>query len=277
MKRMKSSYKWGDTVRASGIYECSICENLQAFKKGEHFSQCQQCISNNEKLENRWYVTNEFVYFLSKNMNIEFDKISGLHLKIANTITEWAGNIWFVYLHIVWFGFWILLNRGHFGSQYIFDPYPYGLLTMIVSLEAIFLSTFIMMSQNIFSKKGELRAEHEYQVNLETERNVAEILALVKEIREENKLKSESIEDLKDSIAEISPESIPEPSQAQPTIEDVPLEAIEKENFEEQEHILGEAGIDVMPESAPPVVIEEKVRKRAKKKKMAQEKIINEQ
>jgi uncharacterized membrane protein len=269
-KNMKYKYSWGERVPSSGVFECSICENLQAFKKEEFFSQCQDCINRHEVRENRWYVTNEFTYFISKNTNVEFEEIEGIHLKIADKITEWSGNIWFVYIHIIWFGLWIWINLGDspFTAR-VFDPYPFGLLTMIVSLEAIFLATFIMISQNLLSKKNAMRDEHEYQVNLETERNVAEILALVKEIREEAKLKGESIEEIKDTIAEIAPSSIPEPVDAQPTVEDVPLEAIEKEHFEEQEQILQEAGIDVMPESAPPVVLEDvkEKKKRGRKKK----------
>ena len=59
--------------------------------------------------------------------------------RIADQITKFAGSMWFVYLHVVWFASWIL-----FGVE----GYPFGLLTMIVSLEAIFLSTFVMISQN---------------------------------------------------------------------------------------------------------------------------------
>ncbi|HKC14699.1 MAG TPA: DUF1003 domain-containing protein [Patescibacteria group bacterium] len=69
--------------------------------------------------------------------------------KLANFVAGMSGNMWFVYLHIVWFSFWILANHGTFRpSIRPFDPFPYGLLTMIVSLEAIFLSTFILINQN---------------------------------------------------------------------------------------------------------------------------------
>ncbi|HYD02824.1 MAG TPA: DUF1003 domain-containing protein [Alphaproteobacteria bacterium] len=270
-KKLKSQYSWGDKVPASGIYECSVCENLEAFKKAEMFSQCQECINRKEEQENKWYVTNELVYFISKNMDIEFDKNENISLRIADLITEAAGTITFFCLHVIWFGGWILLNTGYFGQERIFDPYPFGLLTMIVSLEAIFLSTFILMSQKVASKKQELRAEHEYQINLETEKNVAEILALVKDIREGTKLGEESIQDIKESIAEIAPDVIEEPSDATPTIENVPLEAIEKEHFEEHEQILEEAGIDVIPESAPPVVLEEVKKRRGRPKKKIHE------
>ena len=62
----------------------------------------------------------------------------------------------FVYVHIFWFTVWILLNTGRLGIQ-PFDPFPYGLLTMVVSLEAIFLSTFVLISQNRLSQEAEHR------------------------------------------------------------------------------------------------------------------------
>lgn len=69
--------------------------------------------------------------------------------KIAERITNFAGSMQFAYFHTIWFGFWILINYGLFKPFIpVFDPFPYGLLTMIVSLEAIFLSTFIMVAQN---------------------------------------------------------------------------------------------------------------------------------
>lgn len=258
-KRMKSNYGWGDKVPASGIYECSLCNNLHAFKKEENFSQCDDCIKNNEEKENRWYVTNEFYYFMSKNMNIEFDKISSLQTKFANLITDWAGNMWFVYFHIIWFAIWVLMNLNYWGPEYVFDPFPFGLLTMIVSLEAIFLATFIMISQNISGQKSELRAEHEYQINLDTEKNVAEILAMLKEIKKENELKSEAIEEIKDTIEEISEplqDKIEEAIEETRT-ENINPEMTEAKEFEEHEKLLDEAGIDVMPESAPPIILEE--------------------
>src|SRR5512140_443856 len=60
--------------------------------------------------------------------------------RIADAITDFSGRMYFVYFHVVWFAIWILLNLGLWGLK-PFDPYPFGLLTMIVSLEAIFLST----------------------------------------------------------------------------------------------------------------------------------------
>ena len=81
--------------------------------------------------------------------------------RIADAITSFSGRMIFAYVHITWFGLWILLNTGHFGVH-VFDPFPYGLLTMLVSLEAIFLSTFVLISQNRLGEETEQRARSEF-------------------------------------------------------------------------------------------------------------------
>jgi uncharacterized membrane protein len=95
--------------------------------------------------------------------------------RIADVVTRFAGSMQFVYLHVLWFGCWI-----GFGVE----SYPYGLLTMIVSLEAIFLSTFVMISQNRADAKRELLAEHQWQLVQAEEKQNEELLAASKEILE---------------------------------------------------------------------------------------------
>ena len=263
-RSIKAKYSWGDKVPASGIFECSVCGNYEAFKKGEFFSQCQDCINSHRDEENKWYVTNEFLYFMSKNMNIEFDNTSSLQVRVADKITGWAGSMGFVYIHIVWFTLWIMANDGFFGLKYIFDPFPYGLLTMIVSLEAIFLATFIMLSQNISGQKSELRAEHDYQVNLETEKNVAELLILMKEMRRESELKHETIDDIKETVEEIAEHT-----------EDHDNTKDEEDIEEETDKILDDAGIDVI-ETVPdelPVIKKKKIKKKSSKKKASKKNV----
>jgi uncharacterized membrane protein len=87
----------------------------------------------------------------------------------ADTITSIAGSMRFVYIHLIWFGVWIALNIGLNGVNHEFDKFPFGLLTMIVSLEAIFLSTFVMISQNRQSKRSDLRSELEFETNIRGE------------------------------------------------------------------------------------------------------------
>src|SRR4051812_40936144 len=83
--------------------------------------------------------------------------------RIADGITKFASNMIFVYFHVLWFSGWILAGLGYFGSQYKFDTFPFGFLTLVVSLEAIFLSTFVMISQNRSSQKSEIRAQLDYE------------------------------------------------------------------------------------------------------------------
>src|SRR5512145_2304612 len=75
------------------------------------------------------------------HLRTKSERERSLQGRIADAITSFSGRMIFAYVHVVWFGVWILLNTGRFGVR-AFDPFPYGLLTMIVSLEAIFLSTF---------------------------------------------------------------------------------------------------------------------------------------
>jgi uncharacterized membrane protein len=95
--------------------------------------------------------------------------------RIADQITAFAGSMWFVYIHIVWFASWI-----GFGVE----GYPYGLLTMIVSLEAIFLSTFVMISQNRADAKRQVVADQQWQTVKEEDRQNQELLNLSNQILE---------------------------------------------------------------------------------------------
>jgi uncharacterized membrane protein len=87
----------------------------------------------------------------------------------ADSITSIAGSMRFVYIHIIWFGVWIALNVGLAGFNHEFDKFPFGLLTMIVSLEAIFLSTFVMISQNRQAARSDLRSELDFENNIRGE------------------------------------------------------------------------------------------------------------
>ena len=102
-------------------------------------------------------------------------RAANLQNRIADRITRFSGSMAFVYLHIIWFGCWI-----GFGVE----SYPFGLLTMIVSLEAIFLSTFVMISQNRADAKRQLIADEEWKTVQEEDRQNEELLALSKQILE---------------------------------------------------------------------------------------------
>ena len=91
-----------------------------------------------------------------------------------------------VYLHGIWFLLWVAVNSGHFKAIHIhpFDPFPYGLLTMIVSLEAIFLSTFVLVSQNRISEQTEKQAELTLQIGLITEHEVTRVLQMLDAVQD---------------------------------------------------------------------------------------------
>lgn len=89
--------------------------------------------------------------------------------RVADKITSFAGSLSFVYLHSVWFGIWILINLGLIGASAKFDKFPFGLLTMIVSLEAIFLATFVMVSQNRQAARADVRSQLDFETNLRAE------------------------------------------------------------------------------------------------------------
>ncbi|MCX5054332.1 MULTISPECIES: DUF1003 domain-containing protein [unclassified Streptomyces] len=98
-----------------------------------------------------------------------FARIRGTQDRIADGITAFAGTMQFVYLHALWFAVWIVCNEGVFGDGAVWDPYPFGLLTMIVSLEAIFLSTFVMVSQNRQAARENVRADLDFETNVRSE------------------------------------------------------------------------------------------------------------
>src|SRR5438046_515463 len=95
--------------------------------------------------------------------------------RFADKMTAFSGSMTFVYLHVIWFGCWI-----GFGVE----KYPFGLLTMIVSLEAIFLSTFVMISQNRADAKRQVIADQQWQMVQEEDRQNRQLLDLSQQILE---------------------------------------------------------------------------------------------
>jgi uncharacterized membrane protein len=107
--------------------------------------------------------------------------------RIADAITKFSGSMPFIYIHIVWFALWIGLRV---------EKFPFGLLTMLVSLEAIFLSTFVLISQNRADERRQLLADSEYTVVQNEESQNEELLKLSRQIldltREIHKLTTSS-------------------------------------------------------------------------------------
>lgn len=109
--------------------------------------------------------------------------------RIADFFTAFSGDMRFVYLHAAWFVVWVAWNTGLIPGLAPFDPFPFGLLTMIVSLEAIFLSTFVLISQNREQKINAIRDEIDTQVNLYQEQELTQVLRIVHRIEKHLGLK----------------------------------------------------------------------------------------
>src|SRR5260370_37306591 len=102
-------------------------------------------------------------------------RAASIQNRIADVITRFAGSMAFVYFHIIWFAVWII-----FGVE----GYPYGLLTMIVSLEASFLSTFVMISQNLADFKRQAAADQQYKMVHEEDQQNMQLIELTSQILE---------------------------------------------------------------------------------------------
>jgi uncharacterized membrane protein len=127
--------------------------------------------------------------------------------RIADTITSFSGRMVFVYVHIVWFGAWFLLNSGRLGLR-SFDPFPYGFLTMVVSLEAIFLATFVLISQNRLSGEIEHRADLDLHIGLLTEHELTRVLQMLDAIQDKMGIVDHEASDLADLEMETKPEDV---------------------------------------------------------------------
>ncbi len=111
---------------------------------------------------------------VSRNANEEAEENVGALQRIADWISWFSGSMWFLLINAVWFMVWIGVNTLPLGVP-AFDPFPFGLLTMIVSLEAIFLSCFVLISQNRQAEKDRVRSNIEYEVNIKAELEVAHL------------------------------------------------------------------------------------------------------
>jgi uncharacterized membrane protein len=126
---------------------------------------------------------------------------------VSDAITTFSGSMSFLYLHALWFGLWVLLNTGWFGFR-PFDPFPYSLLTMIVSLEAIFLSTFVLISQNRSGTEADHRTDLALHVGLLTEHEITRALQMLDAIQEQLGIANDPESDLAQLEMETKPEDV---------------------------------------------------------------------
>jgi uncharacterized membrane protein len=137
----------------------------------------------------------------------ELEQGRSLQDRAADAITAFSGSMMFLYLHLAWFGVWIALNLGWLGIK-PFDPFPFGLLTMIVSLEAIFLSTFVLISQNRMTLAADQRADLDLQINLLAEYEITRILTLVDAMAERMGIAAARDPEMEELKRDVAPEIV---------------------------------------------------------------------
>jgi CRP/FNR family cyclic AMP-dependent transcriptional regulator len=121
---------------------------------------------------------------VTRNVNEEIAVKTTLGERLSDLLTAIAGDIRFVYFSVIWFFTWIVLNTNIIPGLTPFDPFPFGLLTMVVSLEAIFLSLFVLISQNRGAAREKVRNDIEYDVNLKAEIEVREIMKQIDNLQQ---------------------------------------------------------------------------------------------
>ena len=104
--------------------------------------------------------------------------------RAADGVADFVGRPHFLVLHSVWFGVWVLVNTGVVASMVAFDEYPFGLLGIILSIEAILITGILLISANRQSTYANKRAELDYEVNVRTYRKVREMEATLRELAE---------------------------------------------------------------------------------------------
>src|SRR3569832_128104 len=115
--------------------------------------------------------------------------------KLADFITAFAGSMWFVYLHLAAFGFWIVANLQWIPAVTAWDP-TFVVLGMIASVEAIFLSTFVLISQNRMATEADKRADLDLQISLLAELELTKVARLLTQIAERLDVQPDSKRDL---------------------------------------------------------------------------------
>ena len=128
--------------------------------------------------------------------------------RVADWMTSRFGGMVFLLLNIFIFIFWILVNSGKIKGISIFDPFPFNLLTTIVSLEAIILAIFVLISQNRTTKVDDLREETHLQINLISEKEVTKLMKMMAILLEKNGVDLSQDPELKKLLKPISEEEI---------------------------------------------------------------------
>lgn len=132
------------------------------------------------------------------NKNEQIKRLRSIGDRLSDRVTAMVGSTLFLVVNLLWFAVWGLVNTGAFGEHLIFDGYPFGFLTMVVSLEAIVLSIFVLISQNRQSKRSEIRAELDYVTDLHADAEITAIIGILERLADKQGL------DVKDLLSELA-------------------------------------------------------------------------
>jgi uncharacterized membrane protein len=132
---------------------------------------------------------------------------AGWQERAADAITRFTGSMTFVYLHLAGFGFWIVANLGWVPGIPAWDP-SFVVLAMVASVEAIFLSTFVLISQNRMQAVAEKRADLDLQISLLAEHEITRLIALVSALSEHVGVKTEVDEEMEELKQDVAPEAV---------------------------------------------------------------------
>lgn len=142
-------------------------------------------------------------------MDHQFDRKRSLVDRVADAIGSFSGSMAFVGLHVVWFTLWFLINTGALRVLPKFDPFPFILLAMIVSVEGVLLSTFVLMKQNRMQQRSDARHQLDLQINLLAEKEVTKALQLLRRMARKMEIADvETDADLEEMAAVTSVDSL---------------------------------------------------------------------
>ena len=131
----------------------------------------------------------------------------GFQDRLADAITRFTGSLWFVYLHLVIFGLWIAINLGWLPILPRFDR-TFVILAMAASVEAIFLSTFVLITQNRMAAMADRRAELDLQISLLAEHEISRVITLVTEIAARMGVEAARDPELAELARDVAPEAV---------------------------------------------------------------------
>lgn len=128
----------------------------------------------------------------------------GLKDRIADAIGTFAGTVGFVLLHLAWFFAWVVINAGFVPGLPRFDPYPYQLLAMIVSLEGVLLSTFVLIKQNRMTLSSDRRGHLDLQINLLTEKEVTKLIQMLERMAAHMGMETDVVDEEARELGEVT-------------------------------------------------------------------------